>query len=255
MEKTIIVTAVDKPYAQYLGALRYSILQHASRPVEFYALTRGVGPEGISGFKCIDMDSNEHTVQFDKVALARWVSISTMDRLVLPMLLPDVKKVLYLDVDILVKGDISELFNMETGDCGIAARQSTRHGYITTTDYSSRTKADTGVLTEKYGTHPNFNAGVMLMDLDKMRRNNATHKMVEIVRTTRCNDQIAAATYSRGRFFRIGAEWNYWPAIDANVDAKLIHYIGSKKPWQYTNNEWYSVYTQMKRDADAKQTF
>ena len=45
-----------------------------------------------------------------------------MDRLFLPELLPDTDKILYLDIDMIVQGDVAELYRTDLLDTPLAAR-------------------------------------------------------------------------------------------------------------------------------------
>jgi lipopolysaccharide biosynthesis glycosyltransferase len=82
----------------------------------------------------------------------------------LPEILAGCGRVLYLDGDVIVRGDLAELYGTDLKDCPLGAVVDSgsiyfRHAYVKRVkDY--------------------FNAGVMLMDLEKLRRMNAAETLV-----------------------------------------------------------------------------
>ena len=112
----------------FLATLR-SAVAHASRRLRVHILGRDL-PQGLAevlsrefpdlGFVIYDMSG----VRFGKVDLLPHTSVSTMDRLVAPEILSDVGRAIYLDVDVLVRGDLAELAGIDLGDAAVAARDS-----------------------------------------------------------------------------------------------------------------------------------
>ncbi len=226
-----IVLATDHKLLPHIGVVISSILSNTKSEVIFHVLTRGIhDPIYVKGIPVYQYPMD--TFNYGRIKLARWVTMSTMDRLMLPKLLPKVGKVIYLDIDVVVMDDIAKLYAIETGECGIAARQSTRDGFLTNHDYARRTRVNVNNLQRVADKAPNFNAGVLVLDLNKMRENNASNIMLKIIRMTQCNDQIALASYSQGRFTRLEPRWNTWVGVDKDLDNPgILHYIGIKKPW------------------------
>ena len=85
---------------------------------------------------------------------------ATLLRLCLPELLPHINKILYLDGDIIVDGDISYLYNIDITDFLAAATRDSASvyniGYQTSMGINS--------------SHFYFNAGVMLLNLEAFRK-------------------------------------------------------------------------------------
>jgi lipopolysaccharide biosynthesis glycosyltransferase len=79
-----------------------------------------------------------------------------------------------------------------------------------------------------------FNAGVLLMDLQRMREDGATAKLLALVQHCAMNDQDALNTYTRGAYVALDACWNAAPRQDVTAGAKIIHFIGPVKPWHDT---------------------
>lgn len=91
---------------------------------------------------------------------------ATLMRLNLPNILPDVERVIYLDGDIVVLKDLAELYSLELGDCLLAAVRD----LVGLIDHDHLNN----LAIKEY-----FNAGVMLMDLARMRADNIVQRFGE----------------------------------------------------------------------------
>ncbi len=98
-------------------------------------------------------------------------TIETYFRLKLPAILPKIDKVIYLDADTIVVGDIEKLWDEKLGDNILLAVEDPK--YI----HESRL-ADLGMKNNS----PYFNAGVLLMNLAKMRVPEFERKLNSYVR-------------------------------------------------------------------------
>jgi lipopolysaccharide biosynthesis glycosyltransferase len=153
-------------------------------------------------------------------------------RIALPNLLRQ-PKCLYLDCDILVFRDVSELFDLQLNqDCPFAA----------VPDCETVTLSDDGpAVAAGLGLPPDgayFNSGVLLMDLEELRREDLLHSALDFLRTWRgqhrFHDQTAINFLFSGRIQTLASCWN-WGAwqFDAQDDNKLdclLHFT-SAAPW------------------------
>ncbi len=173
------------------------------------------------------------------------ITISTMDRLLAPLLLHATDKVLYLDMDIIVLGDLKNLYVTNLGNHAVGARK---------TNYSSWGKSykiyDTilrRIGPSKYIKMADclfggrvyefecFNAGILLLDLKKMRQNKFTETYLPISIYAQINDQFALNMYAKELFYPINSVWNTRPVKDIDMcGAKIIHWAGKEKPWNCT---------------------
>ena len=153
-------------------------------------------------------------------------------RILLPHLL-DVSRLIYLDCDVLVFRDISELFDIELG-CGkvIAA---VRDSETTSLAEDSRVIAD-AVKVPAEGTY--FNSGVMLMNLDELRSQLFSERAVEFLNmwkaTYRFHDQSAINFLLGGQIEELPEWWNRasW-RFDAqqNNDLNCVLHYTTSAPW------------------------
>jgi lipopolysaccharide biosynthesis glycosyltransferase len=98
-------------------------------------------------------------------------NIANYSRFFMPDLLPDIKRALYMDTDIVVYGDIQELFNYNLDNFIIGAVPDS--GIIS--DPQKQKMVDKYIVPE----HTYFNAGILLIDCDKWRKNNICKKIAE----------------------------------------------------------------------------
>lgn len=97
------------------------------------------------------------------------VTAAAYYRLFLGDLLPDIDKVLYLDCDMIVKGDLMQLYNTDISDCPIAAVTDIEEGVK---DYCR--------LGYPQG-HGYFNSGMELINLDYWRTNHCKEAFMHVI--------------------------------------------------------------------------
>jgi len=98
--------------------------------------------------------------------------IATYYRLLLPKLIVDEHKIIYLDGDTLVFTDLTEMINLEMNNSIIL-------GFA---DYGYKKAEIYGVKTHKYIT-----AWVLLINLKEMRKENITQKFFEFIENNKQN--------------------------------------------------------------------
>ncbi len=190
--------------------------------------------------------------------------IATYYRLFLPKLLVSVPKVLYLDPDVLVRRSIHELWETDLGDCPIAAAQDLACPWI-----HFHSVMDNYQLAYRYllrrdpipnyqalglpAGAPYFNAGVMLMDLDRWRDEGLSDQLLEFTSEHAANN-VSADQYSLNvclwnRRKEIDIRWNQLQAIhdmpgwrespfnaqsfrSYRDEAWIAHFAGPNKPWE-----------------------
>lgn len=177
----------------------------------------------------------------EDIALMSHITVSTMDRLLLPEILEKDEKVLYLDVDIIVEGDISELYNLDIVNYRYAGKKSDHSSWVTCDKLLERAASncpmtDARILRRLVSSHGclNFraaNAGVTLMNLTKMREEHFVENYVPYVEQYHLNDQDVLNFYSMGNRLEIPDGWNVYAYQQSVSGAKLIHFAGRAKPW------------------------
>ena len=171
----------------------------------------------------------------DKLYTRDYYTKTTYFRLFIPNLYPQYDKAIYLDSDIVVLGDIAELYNVNMGNNLIAAAPD---DVIQTTKVFQE-YAEKVVGVADYRNY--FNAGILLMNLDEFRKFNFQEKflyLLETIKFTVAQDQDYLNRLCKGKVKIIDKAWDRMPiAIDdmKEEDIKVIHYNLAYKPWHFEN--------------------
>lgn len=251
-----IFFAIDDGYTPFLAVALQSLIDNASKDYNYFIkiLHTNVKEEHKKQIKkfesenvnieFVDLNYYIEKVQ-DKLYTRDYYTNTTYFRLFLPELYPQYNKVLYLDSDIIVLGDISKLYNTHMGTNLVAAAPDDIIQYNKVfQDY-----AELVVGVAKYKHY--FNAGVLLMNLDALRKFNFQEKflyLLEKVKFSVAQDQDYLNRLCKGRVTLISHDWDVMPYVNTDTkpeDIKLIHYNFAYKPWHFedvTYNEYFWKY-------------
>ena len=169
---------------------------------------------------------------FRSAMLGPYKSHMAYCRILLPRVL-DVPRLIYLDCDVLVFRDLSELFDHPLSSGKILAAVPDSETLSLGDD--SRIVADAMKLPAQ-GAY--FNSGVMLMDLDELRKQNFLERSLEFLETWsgryRFHDQSAINFVLYGRIDALPEYWNraswQFDEQDENDLSCVLHYTRSA-PW------------------------
>lgn len=163
----------DENYAVPTMAAIKSLIDTQKEKMSIYVLSTGTFKDGVDCFKLLSTKNADiEVIEFERNPYEdidtkhAHVSKAALLKFLLPNIFKDLDKILYLDSDILVLDDISDLYNIELAD-KYAAVVSDMAAVI---DNSNHTKL---------GLKTYFNSGVMLLNLSKMREENLTDKLIE----------------------------------------------------------------------------
>ncbi len=233
--------AVDDNYLPFLDVALDSLCKNASKLYDYriYVLHSGVSGDraemlmrhSTANFKVEFVNVEE---QLGKIAsflnLRDYYTPAIYYRLFIVGMFPQYKKAVYLDCDTVVLGDVSELYRANLGNNLIGAVADGVVGGVPV--FQKYTKNALGVDGNKY-----FNSGVIVMNLDGMRKMNfyqAFARTLEKRRFRVAPDQDCLNVLCKGRVHYFSEAWNRMPQGKANGEkAKLIHYNLAQKPWHY----------------------
>ena len=158
-------------------------------------------------------------------------SIVTYYRLFIASLFPQYDKIIYLDCDLIVLGDISELYHTEMGDNILAAAP--ERFVQSTAEFREYAEKALGVDPDKY-----VNAGVLLMNLNEFRKCKIEESFVELISHYDFDlldpDQAYLNYLCEGKILILKNGWNKEPIPEECEGKKnIVHYALYKKPWQY----------------------
>lgn len=179
----------------------------------------------------LDIDAKELT-QLPRTI--DYISTETYYRYLLPNLLPNIDKILYMDADIVVNGDISPLYDTDLANCYIAGADDS---YIAAINHKPQIGLDN---SELY-----VNAGVLLMNLKQMRTDNIPQKLIDTTKNmaskVKYQDQDIINIVCRGKILEFDSIYNYTSHNILKEKSKykhavVIHYTGKNKPWLSDSN-------------------
>ena len=222
-----IVCATDENYAPFASIMMKSVLEHTSSFVNFYVLDGGIQRKTKSlitkdlkqypnkNITYIDMK----TFNLDRFPNVKHYSLNTFSRYFIPELLPNVPKILYMDVDIIVNKDIHELYNQELSGYPI--------GSVLEDFYEGNyTTLKQHIWPNYQGGDQYFNAGVLLLDMQKLKEINFTEKAVnltiQLFDKLSCPDQDILNILFENNFKKLDYRFNFMP--------DHIYYLREKHP-------------------------
>lgn len=278
-KKINVVLATDKNYAQHATVAMASVLSNTAKPeaVRFFVIDDGIDDDNKAkmrrsvaefsaqiDFVCAD------TQAFNDVFVSGNLTRAAYLRLDIPNIVPaEVKKVIYLDCDLLVLGDIAELWRFDMQGKPLAAAED--FGILSSKGKCAEKEKNLGWQSQ----YSYFNSGVLLLDLQQWRQENISAKLVRLIteKNFRHHDQDALNYLFMNRWTVLPLRWNVIPpvfnmmlrivvnktlrrkALAALADIAILHYAGGYKPWEYAVykgfNDKYYEYLSLTEYRDA----
>lgn len=240
--------ALDQNLLKYLPTVLKSIESNTAATADVHVFCRGFDSGLLEQMSHKFKRFNFHFYSFDSVDYGdnvktlRHITVSTMDRLIVPELLNDLDKLIYLDTDILVRADLLELNAIEFGDSVLMGKASTSDLWSDLTkltllaakkmsfEMAANFQREMLVTKDVFNTQP-INAGVIVMNLQAMRQDEFTKNHLYLIEHCNLNDQDVLNIYAGQRILHLPLEWNFIPSQDVCESPKIVHWAGPAKPW------------------------
>jgi lipopolysaccharide biosynthesis glycosyltransferase len=173
-----VACAADEGYAPHSAAMLHSVMAHAGESDLRIHYLHGPGFPQESAQRIREMaEAGGAAISFWEIADERIAGLPEMDfvtsamwyRIFLPELLPEVDRVLYLDVDTIALDSLEPLWHVDLADSYVAA--------VTNVFYlrsHAQRPVELGIPATDY-----FNSGVVLMNLDLMRRDDSARTLFD----------------------------------------------------------------------------
>lgn len=242
----ILAYAANREYSLPLCAAIESVLEtgsperiyrifvlHEDLPAETVRMLEGLGNER-TPVCCLRVG---HLVDENAMYAMYYFTREMYFRLLIPSVLPEFDKVLYLDCDTIALTDVGELFDTPLGGAvlGAVADQYEANNLKRLSCVLPRTPA-------RY-----INSGVLLMDCRQFRQERLLEQCLAFLRengSMSCPDQDAVNTVCDGKIRFLEDRWNvFWENTCAKLDAiSMLHYSSNKKPWnslQFPRSEYF----------------
>ena len=281
-----VVFAINNTYVKQLATVITSIIKNTKQTPDysFNILSSDISSENIdilskyikkishnqSEINFIDMKAS--LKQFDLEAFMsrrdnyKYISIETYFRFFIPELFPKQNKILYLDADILVLDDLHSLFNENIDDYYAGVIQDTfMEVFVDNDDIKTNTTPQRTYKDyfknklHKKNTHY-FNAGVLLMNLAKIREDNVIQKLWNFAikeSPLEYQDQDVLNAVLESNIKYVDYKWNTLKDLNILIpqikdsDKRqhllktysypgIFHYVGANKPWVLHDNYNYN---------------
>lgn len=241
--------AMDGNLKEQAKVVATALADHAERPTVLYVQCRDHSQEDIDAFNALFPELEIHWLPCDGIeygaisGMLSHITVATMDRLLLPYLLPELDKVVYHDIDAVLLTDIAELYDLELGDAPLAARDAAGRyflsGFRNTWVTTKKMPGGAAVANEflrRMSAHQTydyvaFNAGIMVLNLNRMRADGFAENYLPWAGMYGLNDQQLLNAYAGNTRVVMDPAWNAFPAQEDVREAKLIHWAGHRKPW------------------------
>ncbi len=265
--KTVhLVFTTDKTYAKYLRVTLYSLITN-KKPDSIYDIN----------ILCVDLDKNEQElfkkkyetknvtvniipVSLEEITFGNYeilnerISRADLFKFFMPKIFENLDKILYIDADTLIKGDLLDLYNTDIKKYYLGA----------VLKYSPNVKV-IHIPFRKVLFHYDYNCGVMLLNLEKMRKNKITEKLIKTKEKDKLRALMTQTTFNSviptRKALKLDPKYNFYARLRDDDDfryfelkkiyapylddingieemqkrAIIVHYAGPAKPW-YDND-------------------
>lgn len=271
-----IVMSANEFFSPVLAAALYSIKESSKKDTNYdiVILERDILEKTKLRLKSIFKDYNNISLRFYNVGalidnyhlyISNLITVETYYRFLIPELFSGLSKVLYLDGDIIVKRDVADLFKIDIGKQLVGAcHDITCMGLVNGFDE----EAYQYCINKMKLKNPlnQFNAGVMIMNLDEFRKSFTTDYMLKFAENGKfkfwdqdalnilCEDKVHWLDYAwnymadeksgwRGNINRFAPKKSYELYLEAGKNPFIYHFAGNEKPWfdpnyQYAEEFW-----------------
>ena len=258
---TDVAMSLDQNFKARLPVTVESMLTNATGPVRLWITARGLDEDYRSWFSGafpqlpVTFLGYDHVDYGEISRMFGHISVATMDRLLLPEALPHLARITYLDIDTVTEGSVCELAAVDLQDRPLAARPGTRSATqefrVAGDSLAPEVASD---LRRTMSARHAFdfraaNAGVMVMNLDRMRRDNFVREFLPMIGKYGFNDQDVINAYVGVDRVELSARWNAFPIQEGVGDPGVVHYVGSRKPWEPAlvpyGDKWHAYATKL----------
>ena len=259
----------DENYAPYIAVLIASACYNTKSFLKFYIIGNPIVNFTKNQIESMKKRFNNFDIEFLDINMdkefanfreansfkaAPYWSNTTYARILIPQLKPEIHKVINLDSDIIVLGDLQKMIDIDMEGyavAGVPDNYMINDCLINCGNYLNFSSK----MLSKY-----FNAGVLIFDCDKWRRNKITEKLFKIQKKYKTKikyvEQDLLNKYFDNNYKIIGTEFNL---LNSNISTLIEcpehfkglpykkwncivrHFEGPMKPWLY-NERIYNDY-------------
>lgn len=249
-----IAFCLDDNYIKYCSVVIASIIyNNPNEEITFHLLSDGITNENKQKLQSWLSSYKNTSVIFYNIDISSfkdfpikdaYINISTYFRLAMPSLLSDIKKILYLDCDVIVNQSLKDLWDVDISGYACAGVRDRINDSIRLYNRLNYPLSDGYV-----------NAGVLLINLERWRLDNIFEKSISIARKESAklknHDQdlinkiyhgqikMLPFKYNLLEYYLYTEDWlymdrKYYPEIiEACKSPAIVHFCMPQKPWHY----------------------
>ena len=274
-EDPIVLCAADENYVRPLAVTLHSAASSLKNDNHLNVLLMdgGISESSWQGLKesLFDLPISIHVIRPDRedvsdLGTSHHITHAAYFRLLAARLLPDsIDKLIYLDADVLVRHDLTELWNYDVEDNYCLAAIDIACPFVDAKQADVKYKKSLPYLAAISpirnwrelgldGSAPYFNSGVMVINLKRWREEQIENQLLACLRDNPeyvwCWDQYALNVVFAGQWKALPGKWNQgvhvfeYPDescspiapkefLEMRNDPALIHFTTEFKPWEY----------------------
>lgn len=244
--KTIpVFFACDENFVKFTAVTIKSLIANASKEFSYdiHILCTKISEEkkrkaqelASEGFKIYFDDVTDYLKSISyRLPIRDYYSKTTYYRLFISEMFPEMDKAVYLDSDMIVLGDISELYSHDIGENYVGACN--EQAMVQTDVYGTYVEQCIGLDRNKY-----FNAGMLLLNCMQFRKQKILDQFIRLLHEYSfavTQDEDYLNLICKDKVFWIENSWNvetYGEIKYSAETAKIIHYLMVGKPWHFAD--------------------
>ncbi len=251
-DKIHIFYACDDNFVKFTIVSFESMKKNASRDHQYHIHVLHTNVANETEQTLLGMADENFTVSFDNVSsyldglcetlpIRDYYSNTTYYRMFIADMFPELDKVIYIDSDTIVQGDISKLFAYDVSNYDVAACH--EQAMVQIDVYGNYVEKNLGIDRNAF-----FNAGILLINCRRFREYKVLENFVRLLgiynfRVTQDEDYLNIIC--RDHVLWLPQTWNTevigeipYPIEEANI----IHYIMVSKPWHYEDCRYGDIF-------------
>lgn len=264
-----VVYCFDRNYVDPTAVSTYSVFKSSQTSVKFYWICSGYAvlhaefyrkPLASLGIDISIIEVGEDLfTSWKEDLIVPHIPKAAYMRILVPHLVNE-DRAIYLDSDIIVRSDLSELYNIDLRNTQMAGT------------YNFFEKSESHIRPPILDQDvPYINSGVLVMDLDKLRKNEFIKKAEEIHRVyydkIMASDQCVINKYLENDKILLDRNWNYmvkgskftedqFTELLRDESIRVLHFTDCSKPWDVLGRNramsrfWWSIANEMRNELE-----
>lgn len=257
-----IFFSIDESYAPYLAVALNSAIKNRSLDRRYRAiiLHQSLSQSTVKRLRSLETENFEIefcemkkgletiTDRSSNYLRCDYFTLTIYYRIFIAKMFPEYDKAIYIDSDVVLLGDLAELYdiNLENKLIGACRDESVAD----VPELVKYMEECVGIPKEQY-----INSGVLLMNLRGLREKRFDERFLELLNTYHVEsiapDQDYINAMCHGRIMYLGQAWDTMPNNKKSelIGAKLIHYNLFSKPWCYDGVQYGDYFWHYAKDC------